>query len=65
MQIMINDCPERIELSTLADLVQSKNLNLNGVAILVNGEIAVKEKYGSIVLREGDRLEIIRFVGGG
>jgi thiamine biosynthesis protein ThiS len=62
---MVNDRIEGFEGNSLLDFVQNKKLNLSGVAILVNGEIAVKEQYESILLHDGSKLEIIRFVGGG
>lgn len=35
------------------------------VAVMVNGEILPKAQYESCVMREGNEVEIIGFVGGG
>ena len=36
-----------------------------GVAIERNLEIVPKAEHGSTILQEGDRLEVVQFVGGG
>jgi sulfur carrier protein len=36
-----------------------------GVAIERNLEIVPKAEHGSTILEEGDRLEVVQFVGGG
>ncbi len=35
------------------------------IAVAHNGEVVRKEALGSIILQDGDRLEIVRAVGGG
>jgi sulfur carrier protein len=42
-------------------------LGVNPLAIAVehNGEILERAAYASVTLREGDRVEIVRMVGGG
>ena len=40
-------------------------LDPRAIAVEHNGEIIERVAYASIVLREGDRLEIVRMVGGG
>lgn len=35
------------------------------IAVELNEEIVPKDKYGEITLKDGDSLEIVRFVGGG
>ena len=44
-----------------------KDLEIPGerVAVEVNLQIVGKENYSRSILKEGDRIEIIRFVGGG
>lgn len=48
----------------------SKYLELNGykkwlVAVECNGEIVSKDNYDSKIIKDGDVLEIVTFVGGG
>lgn len=53
------------ELSTLADLAQWLALPSFGSAIELNGEVVRKAAYPETPLKAGDRLEIVRLVGGG
>ena len=49
----------------LLDFLAQHNLNPQAVAVEYNGEIAPKPTYSQIVLRAGDRVEIVRMMGGG
>jgi len=40
-------------------------VNPRAVAVEHNGEIIERSAYESVTLREGDRVEIVRMVGGG
>ncbi len=66
MRIRINgqdrDYPED---TTLAGLLASLDLPGGRVAVERNGEIVPRADYGATALAEGDRLEIVQFVGGG
>jgi len=53
------------ESPTLADLVNELGLKSDRVAVEHNGEIAAKSTWTEVSLAEGDRLEIVHFVGGG
>lgn len=35
------------------------------VAVELNGDIVRRDDYGATVLRDGDVVEVVRFVGGG
>ena len=50
---------------SLADLVRELGLKSDRVAVEHNGEIASKSSWPETKLVEGDRLEIVHFVGGG
>lgn len=50
---------------TIAEYLSSIKINLNTVAIEWNGEILEREKWKETFLRDSDRIEIIKFVGGG
>ncbi|HCK83929.1 MAG TPA: thiamine biosynthesis protein ThiS [Hyphomonadaceae bacterium] len=58
----VRDAPDS---ATLADLLASLGIEGRRVAVERNLEIAPKSLWGEIVLAEGDRLEIVQFVGGG
>jgi sulfur carrier protein len=50
---------------TLAGLVERLGLDARKVAIERNLEIVPRSTYAATTLDEGDRLEIVNFVGGG
>lgn len=50
---------------TLADLLESMQLNPDTVIVELNFELAPKETQNAVVLKENDQIEILRFVGGG
>jgi sulfur carrier protein len=50
---------------TLAALVESLSMKSDRVAVELNREIAPRDRWPQIVLKDGDRLEIVHFVGGG
>ncbi|HEY9577462.1 MAG TPA: sulfur carrier protein ThiS [Pseudobacillus sp.] len=67
MNIIINGKHEQIALQepTLENLLTAYSLQGKSVIIEANGEIVPKEKVGSTNVKEGDRIEIVQFVGGG
>ncbi|ADQ07984.1 thiamine biosynthesis protein ThiS [Caldicellulosiruptor hydrothermalis 108] len=64
MLIRVND-KEMEFCGNILDLVLSLNLNPKTCAVLVNGEIVKKNDWESFVLKDGDYVEIVSFVGGG
>ena len=66
MTIVVNgESREMDEGSTVLDLVQSMGLEAERVVAERNGEILGRDGFGACALAEGDRLELVRFVGGG
>ncbi|HLH76915.1 MAG TPA: sulfur carrier protein ThiS [Candidatus Binataceae bacterium] len=63
----LNGEPHQIEAGAgLAELLQSLNLrSRERLAVEINERVIPKADYAQTVLREGDRVEIIHFVGGG
>jgi sulfur carrier protein len=51
--------------SNLEQLVAELGLKGDRVAVEHNGEIAPRASWGQTALHEGDRLEMVHFVGGG
>lgn len=49
----------------LADLVSELGMKSDRVAVELNGEIAARGSWSETPLMEGDRIEIVHFVGGG
>lgn len=54
-----------LESMTLLELIRKYGFDPGGVAVERNGEIPDREKWAKIELKDGDRIELIRFVGGG
>ena len=50
---------------TLAALVESLNMKPDRVAVELNREIVPRDRWPETPLKDGDRLEIVHFVGGG
>ena len=50
---------------TLAALIESMGLKADRVAVELNRDIAPRETWSETLLNDGDRLEIVHFVGGG
>lgn len=66
MEVILNgekkDVKENI---SLPDLLKELNLKPDRVAVELNLNIVDKNKYDQTLLKEGDKLEIVHFVGGG
>ncbi len=56
---------EEPEATSVAQLIVNLKLDPARVAVERNGEIVPRAEFGSAVLADGDRLEIVQFVGGG
>src|SRR5205085_12705039 len=66
MKIRINgDHRDFTEPLTLAELITTLGMKADRVAVELNREIVQRTKWSDIALREGDKLEIVHFVGGG
>ena len=63
--ITLNGDPRRTTATTIADLVRELELVPEKVAVERNGEIVPRSTLGEAPLAEGDKLEIVHFVGGG
>ena len=66
MQIFINGDSKTVDQGcTIAWLLDLLNVGRERVAVEVNMEIVPKTAYDSHVLTDGDKIEIVHFVGGG
>ena len=66
MQVFVNGDPFEIEDgASVADLVRKLTDDPRGVAIERNREIVPKSRHPETMLEEGDKLEVVQFVGGG
>ena len=53
------------EPASLEGVVGSLGLKGDRIAVEFNGEIVPRANWGATLLKEGDRLELVHFVGGG
>ena len=65
MQIVVNGESRSIDTGTVRQFLESLAINPARVAVELNQEILSKEEYASKLLQDGDRIEIVQFVGGG
>lgn len=66
MRIHLNGQERELAASTsLARFVEGLGLDVRKVAVERNLEIVPRSAYMATILSDGDRLEIVNFVGGG
>lgn len=66
MKIVVNGDERSVpEGTTIAGLLASLELEPGAVVVERNREIVPRDQVDEVALEEGDRLEIVRFVGGG
>jgi len=65
MKLTINGEPQVSSAETLAALVAGLGMKPDRVAIELNREIVPRDQWPQTPLHDGDRLEIVHFVGGG
>tara|TARA_Y100000590_G_scaffold160008_1_gene183500 strand:- start:277 stop:480 length:204 start_codon:yes stop_codon:yes gene_type:complete len=49
----------------LEDFLKELEITPNKVAIELNGEIAQRKMFKNIKIKEGDKIELVQFIGGG
>lgn len=64
---MIKVNGSQMELSDISvtELLSQENYDIKRIAVEVNGQIVPKTQYESFMLKDGDNIEIVSFVGGG
>ena len=69
MDLIINARPRQMDGlpdgSTVADLVQALAMQADRVALECNGAIIPRAQWSETRIHNGDRLEVVHFVGGG
>lgn len=66
MRIFVNDTLKEIaEGLTVKTFLDILKLNSETIAVELNLEVVSKKEYDTKYLKEGDKIEIISFVGGG
>lgn len=49
----------------LTDVLTEENYKVGQVAVEINGEIISRSSFAETVVQDGDRMEVVSFVGGG
>jgi thiamine biosynthesis protein ThiS len=66
IDILLNGEGRKVSGDTfLIALIEGLHLDLDRVAVEYNRKLLKREKWGSTLLADGDRIEIVHFVGGG
>jgi len=66
MHIQVNGEPRQVrEEINVTGLLQDLQLNVERVAVEINLEILDRRDFDARMLQEGDRIEIMSFIGGG
>lgn len=65
MQVKINGKPEEISGGTVLDLLQTKKIEPQMVAVEVNDTVLDRNLLATTSLNEGDRVEFLFYMGGG
>ena len=65
MRLTVNGEERSFEAAHLAALVADLGLDVRKVAVERNLEIVPRSLYAATALMDGDRIEIVQFVGGG
>jgi thiamine biosynthesis protein ThiS len=63
--ITVNGEPARVRAPDLSALLAHLDLREASVAAEVNGRVVPREAFARCPLRDGDVVELVRFVGGG
>ena len=66
IKIIVNGKQMTVNLKySLKNLIDNLKLPIKKVAIELNREIVNKKRIAKIILKAGDRIEIVNFIGGG
>ena len=66
IKIIVNGKQMTVNLKfSLKNLIDKLKLPIKKVAIELNREIVNKRRINKIILKSGDRIEIVNFIGGG
>ncbi len=66
MRIMVNGEPREARGGwTLLELLRAMGVEKDRIAVELNGRVVRARELDAVALKERDRVEIVRFVGGG
>ncbi len=65
MEICLNGESRSVSVNSINELLESLEIDAKRVAVELNMEILPKSDYLTRTISDGDRIEIVHFVGGG
>lgn len=65
LNLVVNGEAKAFAAGSVAALVSALGLDLRKVAVERNLEIVPKSRFAETALSDGDRIEIVHFIGGG
>ena len=66
MKVTVNGKEREFEDSTtLSEMLKRLDLDVTGMIIEKNLEVMSRSEYNNIILKDGDKVELIRLVAGG
>jgi len=65
LRVQVNGDPREVAAGTILELVQELDLDPRKVAVERNRAIVPRSLHATTALAEGDRIELVVFVGGG
>ena len=63
--VKVNGQDTEAQEKTIAEYRKTANYDQKRIAVELNGEIVPKAQYANTLLKNGDCLEVVSFVGGG
>jgi sulfur carrier protein len=64
--IQVNSKPQEVPAgATIKALLETLQMTQKRVAVEVNAELVTKNEWPQFTLKDGDKVEIVSFVGGG
>jgi sulfur carrier protein len=66
MNVSINGEPTEFEGTSVLDVVRHLGADAGvGIAVALNGEVVAKNRWSEATLQDGDKIEVLRAIGGG
>lgn len=66
MRVQINGKPREVQKGlSIAALLEELGLETRYAAVALNGEVVRRAEHPTVVVKEGDRIEIVQAVAGG
>lgn len=65
MLVKINGKPEEIQSGTVLELLKTKNIEPQMVAVEINNKMLERDDFSTTHLNDGDHVEFLFYMGGG